>query len=117
MVQHVMNLTVSGQALPKALFRLVNTSGEIRRGEVVVRLKRVFQETLTHKFSSEVVEPGGSQLFFFDIPERMDSFYTYEWWWVTAKGDTMEGKGHNSKIKKRFKGTSPGAADRPSPLS
>jgi hypothetical protein len=107
MVQHVMNIWVDNQKLPMALFRIVNTTEKPRSGQVVIRLKRGFQETLTHKIQTASVGIGGNQLFFFDIPEPMDSFYTYEWWWVAADGgdgNTLEGKGNNSKIKKRFKG-------------
>lgn len=103
-----MNIRVEGQEQPVALFRLDNFDSKAKGGQVVVRLKRVFAETLTHKFQSEVVLGGGHQLFFFSVPERMFNFYSFEWWWVMADGETLEGKGLRSGKEGAYKGADVG---------
>ncbi|TDB66824.1 hypothetical protein [Arundinibacter roseus] len=103
MVNHLMNVRVQTQKLPKAVFRVVNTTPLPRRGEVMVRLKRVNQETITRRVTPDLVQPGRAWLFVFDIPEEMDNFFIFEWWWVTDD-DELSGKGGNSNLKKSFKG-------------
>ena len=104
MIQHLLNVKVTGQELPKAVFRLTNTTDTPLRGQVVVMMKRALHGQFEHRFAAETLAPGQARLFFVEIPKVMYRFYPYDWWWVTDDGQVLKGSGFCSGVRKTFEG-------------
>jgi len=106
MVQHIMNVTVKGQELPKAVFRVVNKTDTPMRGHVVVQMRRPLYGQQEHRCATRLLQPGEGMLFYVELSKAMGRFYEFEWWVATPTSAT-NGKGLNSGSRKTFEGREP----------